>query len=71
MGISPAEAKKMSVWEMAAVTDRWIEAHDTESHKAGGRLDKDEKDRLFDWVKSKGRPLTLKEARAKTNGAGH
>lgn len=46
--------------------DIYAEAHDPHP----GRLNEDEKDRLFDWVKSKNRPLTLKEARAKQNGAG-
>jgi hypothetical protein len=43
MGISPAEAKRMSMWELAAVTERWIEAHDTESHR-GNRLNEEDKD---------------------------
>lgn len=48
--------------------DVWVEAHDTESRN---KLSEDEKDEIWDWVKSKGKPLTLKEARAKRNGAGH
>jgi hypothetical protein len=68
MGISPAEAKRMSMWELAAVTERWIEAHDVEG--ARGRLNAEEKDELWEWVQAKGRPLTLKEARKKANGAG-
>jgi hypothetical protein len=71
MGISPAEVKKMSVWEMAAVTERWIEAHDTGDDRKG-KLDEDEKDEIWAWMQAKpGVPLTLKEARAKKNGAGH
>lgn len=58
----------MSMWELAAVTERWIEAHDTESHR-GNRLNEEDKDELWKWMQTKNRPLTLKEARKKANGA--
>jgi hypothetical protein len=71
MGISPAEAKKMSVWEFGAVSERWIEAHDTDRHR-DGRLSEGEKDEIWTWMQDlPAAPLTLKEARArKGNGAG-
>ena len=50
MGISPAEVKKMSVWEMAVVTERWVEAHDTGDRK--GRLDENEKDEIWAWMQT-------------------
>lgn len=72
MGISPLDAKRMSMWEMAAVTDRWIVAHDTDAAENKGMLDADEKDEIWNWMQARpGRPLTLKEARAKRNGSGH
>ena len=67
IGMAPAETKRTSLWEFQAALDFWNEAHDTER---GTKLSDDEKDRLFDWVQSQGKPLTLKEARAKANGAG-
>ena len=63
MGISPAELKKMSVWEMAAVTERWIEAHDTGDRK--GKLDEDEKDEIWAWMQEQGHV-----GGKKRNGAG-
>jgi hypothetical protein len=67
MGISPVEAKQMSIWEMAAVTERWIEAHDTEGKdgKGGGRLSDDEKDEIWTWMKAEGHV-----GKGKGNGAG-
>lgn len=71
MGIAPPDAKQMSMWEMAIVAERWIEAHDTgEDDK--GKLDDDEKDEIWTWMQAQPqRPLTLKEARTKANGRGH
>jgi hypothetical protein len=70
MGISPAEAKKMSIWEFSAVAERWIEAHD--GGQRDGKLSKEEADEIWDWMQSKPTmPLTLKEARRRANGAGH
>jgi hypothetical protein len=52
------------------VIDVWMEAHDTGDHK--GEMDEDEKDEIWAWMQAKpGVPLTLKEARAKRNGAGN
>jgi hypothetical protein len=70
MGISTPDAKKMSVWELAAVTERWVEAHDT--GQRDGKLSKDEADEIWTWMQSQpAGPLTLAEARkAKGNGAG-
>jgi hypothetical protein len=65
MGIAPPDVKRMSMWEMAAVTDRWIEAHDTEGKsEKGGRLSEDEKDEIWAWMKAEG------HVRKKGNGAG-
>ena len=70
MGIAPSEVKKLTVWEMAAVTERWVEAHDTGD--SGGKLSEPEKDEIWTWMQAKpGIPLTLKEARKKRNGHGH
>ncbi len=72
MGISPLDAKRMSMWEMAAVSERWVEAHDTDSAEEKGKLDEDEKDEIWNWMQAQpAAPLTLKEARAKQNGTGH
>lgn len=70
MGISPTEAKKMSLWEMAIVADRWIEAHDSGDSK--GKLDEGEKDEIWEWMQQRPAvPLTLRQARKATNGRGH
>jgi len=71
MGISPVEAKKMSVWELAAVEERWFEAHDT--GQRDGKLSEGERDEIWEWMQSQpARPLTLAAARkAKGNGAGN
>jgi hypothetical protein len=71
MGISPADVKRMSIWEFAAVAERWIEAHDTGERGKGDRLDDATKDEIWDWMKAtSASPLTLKEARSKANGHG-
>ena len=60
----------MSMWEMAIVSDRWVEAHDTGDHK--GELGDGEKDEIWDWMQQRpGVPLTLREARKAANGRGH
>lgn len=72
MGISPAEAKKLSIWELNAVAERWIEAHAIEGQdgKAGDKLSSGEKDEIWAWMQSRPHsPLTLKEARKTANGA--
>jgi hypothetical protein len=63
MGISPVEAKKMSVWELAAVSERWVEAHDTGQHD--GKLSDGEKDEIWAWMRQEGYV-----GRKKGNGAG-
>ena len=69
MGISPLEAKKMSVWEFGAVAERWAEAHDT--GKRDGKLSDGEKDEIWTWMQDlPATPLTLKQAREKANGHG-
>lgn len=64
MGIAPAEAKKLTVWELGAITDRWMEAHEP-ADKPGSRLSPTEKDELWDWMQTKKMPLSHR----KTNGA--
>jgi hypothetical protein len=66
MGIPVPAAKQMSLWEMAAVTERWIEAHDTEGRDSKGKMDDAEKDEIWAWMEKKG--VT---GRKRTNGAGH
>jgi hypothetical protein len=55
MGVMPGEFKRMTVWELSAVTERWIEAHDT-----GERgMSKAEQDEMWEWMQSKPKvPLT-------------
>jgi hypothetical protein len=50
--------------------DVWAEAHDSGRSK-GGNLNEDEKDEIWEWLKTRQSPLTLKEAREKANGSGH
>lgn len=65
MGIMPSEFKRMTVWELNAVTERWVEAH-TPSDGPGSRLTPDERDEIWDWMQTKNIPLSHR----KSNGAG-
>jgi hypothetical protein len=58
MGISPDAAKKMTLWEFQAVTDYWIETHQTDADKPGSKLSDDEKDELWEWMQTQNIPLT-------------
>jgi hypothetical protein len=64
MGMSIDDAKRASMWEMAAATERWMEAHDPEGHndKPGSRLSEDDKDEIWAWMQEEGY--------VKPNGAG-
>jgi hypothetical protein len=66
MGISPNDWRKMSMWEMAAASERWVAAHDTESHDdRKGKLDEAEKDEIWAWMQQKGAT-----GRKRSNGTG-
>jgi hypothetical protein len=70
MGVAPSELKRLTVWEFSAVADRWIEAHEA-SDKPGSRLSENEKDELWDWMKTRTDiPVSRAAARAKKNGNG-
>lgn len=71
MGISVSDVKAMTMWEFGAVADRYLEAHEQAHDKPGSRLTDDDKDELFDWVKSRGSPVSHAAAKAKVNGHGH
>ena len=71
MGISPSEAKKMTLWEFQAVTDYWIDTHQAASDKPGSRLSETEKDELWDWMQTKNIPLSHRKKNGAGNGPGH
>jgi hypothetical protein len=64
MGIAPSEAKKLTVWELAAVTDRWIEAHDIGDDR---KLSPAEADEIWNWMQQKD-PVPVSST--KSNGHG-
>jgi hypothetical protein len=65
MGLAPSETKRMTVWELRAVTERWIEAHATDDK--GHRLSETEKDEIWEWMQTRpAMPLTHRK-----NGKAH
>jgi hypothetical protein len=64
MGMSIEDVKKTTVWELAAITDRWIEAHDTGDDR---KLSPAEADEIWDWMQQKD-PVPVSSR--KSNGHG-